>query len=81
MLHFVVFFTYLANFVCAHHIPEHAGMAQDFVRTKIDPKYIDPRSRPTVTAGSDHYFCTCCLSVRPSPLFKISNNKTKFKRK
>ena len=27
--------------------------------------YFDPRGRPTVTAGSDHYFRTCCLSVRP----------------
>ena len=25
----------------------------------------DPRGRPTVTAGSDHYFRTYCLSVRP----------------
>ena len=26
---------------------------------------IDPRGRPTVTAGSDHCFCTCRPSVRP----------------
>ena len=32
---------------------------------------VDPRGRPTVTAGSDNYFCTCCLSVRPSvPTFQ-----------
>ena len=37
-----------------------------------------PRGRPTVTAGSDHYFHTCCLSVRPS--VKISQRKTNFKR-
>ena len=27
--------------------------------------YHDPRGRPTVTAGSDHYFCTFCPSVLP----------------
>ena len=37
-------------------------------------KLFDPRGRPTVTAGSDHYFCPCCLSVHPCPLFKISQN-------
>ena len=43
-----------------------------------EQKSIDPRGRPTVTAGSDLYFRTCCLSVRPSPLFKISQkSKTK----
>ena len=26
---------------------------------------IDPRGRPTVTAGSDHCFHTCCPSVCP----------------
>ena len=26
---------------------------------------IDPRGRPTFTAGSDHCFCTCRPSVRP----------------
>ena len=32
---------------------------------------IDPRGRPTVTAGSDHYFRTCCLYIRPSvPTFQ-----------
>ena len=36
---------------------------------------IDPRDRPTVTAGSDHYFCACCPFVRPSPLFKSSTTK------
>ena len=39
--------------------------------------FIDPRGRPTVTAGSDHCFHTWCLYVRPSPLFKMSQNKTK----
>ena len=38
-----------------------------------------------MTAGSDHYFRTCCLFVRPSvspsPLFKISQNKKKFQAK
>ena len=27
---------------------------------------IDPLGQPTVTAGSDLYFRTCCPSVRPS---------------
>ena len=27
---------------------------------------IDPRGRPTVTAGSDHCFCTCRPFVSPS---------------
>ena len=36
---------------------------------------IDPQGRPTVTAGSDHYFRTS--SVRPH----LSQNKTNFKRK
>ena len=47
----------------------------------------DPRGRPTVHR-SDHYFQTWCLyvrtyvcaSVRPSPMFKISQNKTNVKR-
>ena len=44
----------------------------------IFPPNIDPRGRPTVTAGSGHYFRTCCLYVRLSTLrtsvslFKIS---------
>ena len=33
-------------------------------------EYFDPRGRPTVKAGSDNYFHTCCTSVRPSPLLK-----------
>ena len=38
----------------------------------------DPRGRPTVTAGSDHYFSRVVYtSVRPSSLFKILQNKTK----
>ena len=40
---------------------------------------IDPRGRPTVTTGSDHYFRKRCLYVRPPPLFNISQNKTNFK--
>ena len=30
--------------------------------------YIDPRGLPTVTASSDHYFHSWCLSVCPSVL-------------
>ena len=41
--------------------------------------FLDPRGRPTVTVGSDHYFCTCCLYIRLSQHFKIFQNKTKFK--
>ena len=46
--------------------------------------YNDPRGRLTVNAGSDHYFQTWCLYVRPDvltsfPIFKISQNKTYFK--
>ena len=37
-------------------------------------KNIDPRGRPTVTAGSDHYFHKCHPFVCPSPVFKISQN-------
>ena len=36
-------------------------------------KFFDPLGRPTYKAGSDHYFRT---DFRPSPLFKISQNKT-----
>ena len=34
--------------------------------------WIDPLGRPTIPAGSDHYFGTCCPYVRLSPLFKSS---------
>ena len=39
---------------------------------------IDPLGQPTVTAGSDHCFCTCCPSVRPhfSNLAKQKLQKT-----
>ena len=43
---------------------------------------IDPQGRLTITAGSDHYFfasVVCTFSVRPSLLFKITQNKTTFK--
>ena len=36
---------------------------------------IDHFGRPTVPAGRDNYFHTCCTSVRPSPLLKISQSK------
>ena len=36
---------------------------------------------PTVAPGSDHCFRTCYQSVCPYVLFKISQNKTNFKRK
>ena len=41
--------------------------------------YIDPFGQPTVTAGKDLCFPTCCTFVRPSvPLSKSSNqNKVK----
>ena len=42
---------------------------------------IDPRGQPTVKAGSDHYLCWLSVlsSVRTSPVFKISQNKTIWK--
>ena len=41
--------------------------------------YIDPLGRPTVTAGSDHCFCTCHPFVRPSfPTFQNIQAKTMF---
>ena len=52
-----------------------------FQKTKIEDKInlIDPRGRPTATAGSDLCFCICLPFVRPSvPTFQ---NKTNFKRK
>ena len=41
---------------------------------------IDPRGRPSVTAGSDHCFCTCRPSVCPhfSNLAKQNKVKTMF---
>ena len=40
----------------------------------------DPRGQPTVTAGSDHCFHTCCPSVRPhfSQSSKTKQQKTMF---
>ena len=49
------------------------------VRTYEQTTLVDPRGRPTVPAGSDHCFCTCCPYIRTSvPTFQ---NKTNFKRK
>ena len=45
-----------------------ASFLKPIVRTSIC--HIDPRGRPTVTAGSDNCFCTCRPFVGPSPLFK-----------
>ena len=47
----------------------------------LPTKQIDPLSRSTLMAGSDHCFRTCCPSIRPFPLFKIQQNKPDFKRK
>ena len=33
---------------------------------KVNVEFIDPLGLPTVTAGSDHCFRTCCPSARPS---------------
>ena len=41
--------------------------------------FIDPRGQPTVLASSDHYFCSCCLSVRPSvPTFQNLTKQNNF---
>ena len=39
--------------------------------------FVDQLGRPTVTAGNDNYIFTHVF-VRPSQLFKISQNKTIF---
>ena len=56
---------------------------QEQIKNFRDSKSIH-EADPQSTAGSDHNFRTCCLyvraSVRLSPLFKILQNKTKFKR-
>ena len=36
---------------------------------------LDPLGRPVIPVGSDHYFHTCCSSVRPFIHFKISQIK------
>ena len=41
----------------------------------VQDPFVDPRGRPTVTPGSDHYFARVVCTIRPSPLFKISQNK------
>ena len=41
---------------------------------------IDPRGRPTVTAGSDHCFCTCRPFVRP-PVRPHFSKQNKFQAK
>ena len=43
---------------------------------KFPTSSFDPLGRPTVTANSDHYYHICRPYVCPSPLFKISQNKT-----
>ena len=37
--------------------------------------FVDPRGRPTVTAGSDHCFRAYCPSVHTSPLSKSITTK------
>ena len=45
---------------------------------QFDWWFVDPLGQPTVTAGSDNYFPTCYLSVRPyfSNLAKAKQQKT-----
>ena len=58
------------------------SLCEEFSKLKKRHKWLFPAKLheysfwSTVTAGSDHYFRTSCPSVRPSPLFKISQNKT-----
>ena len=75
----------IASIFSSHHLPnfppafwaslQNICTEPQFARRKhfvwiIAHACIDPRGRPTVTAGSDHYFHTCLSYVRPS-LFKI----------
>ena len=42
-------------------------------------RFFDPLGRPTITAGSDHCFHTCCPSVRTSvPNFQNLAKPNKF---
>ena len=47
-------------------LASHKGNLQKtFFCISVKESIIDPLGQPTVTAGSDHYFRTCCPSVRP----------------
>ena len=48
-----------------------------WIKSVLSVICVEPRLRPTVTAGSDHYFHT--FVFRPSLLIKISQTKTIFK--
>ena len=51
---------------------------KDIIPPLLNGSLIDPRGRPTVTAGIDHYFRTCCLSVRTSvPIFQYLAKQNK----
>ena len=66
-------------FNCFKHSEVYEGKITTLIRS-----FFDPRGRPTVTAGSVHYFRPWCLYFRLSPLFKIVqkkliNNSDRFK--
>ena len=48
-----------------------------YTTSESEVRLIDPRGRPTVTAGSDHCFHKCRPSVRPSPLSKQNKFQAK----
>ena len=56
-----------------NHKYKCVGKESPFLELFMEAKRVqsfDPRDRPTVTAGSDHCFCTCRSSVRRVLLFK-----------
>ena len=57
------------------------GSSARFVTGPPNKVTIDPLGRPTVTVDSDHYFYTCCPSVRTNasvPAFQNLTNQNHF---
>ena len=68
----------VAVFVLYPRVPSHLCMSL-FIALVAAARFVDPRGQPTVTAGSDHYLPTCCLSVRPSvPTFQNLAKQNNF---
>ena len=68
---------YTWPFKCNKVRVDHNNLPKKWLDKQKD--IFDPRGRPTVTAGSDHCFCTCRPFVRQSVL--TFQNKTNLKRK